>query len=59
MHFIDIKYFLKKFKKKSSKYSLTYFYNNTNVKVGAKLTPLKTYIEKNSSYCMNMENLNI
>jgi hypothetical protein len=46
MHFIDINDFLQKFKKKSSKYSLTYFYNNTNVKVGAKLTPLNTYIEK-------------
>ena len=46
MHFIDLDGFLQKFKKKSSKYTLSYFYNNTNVKVGNKLIPLNNYIEK-------------
>lgn len=46
MTFIDLDGFLQKFKKKSSKYTLSYFYKNTNVKVGNKLIPLNNYIEK-------------
>jgi len=46
MHFLELEKFLKKFKSKNNKYTSQFFYDNSNVKIGNKIVPLNTYIEK-------------
>ena len=57
MAFIELDGFLKKFKSKTLKYTPSYFYNNTNVKVSNKLIPLNKYIEKKKRNKGDIDNL--